>query len=322
MNRRSTLASLLALAAAPAAGLRAQEAFPSRPIRIIVPFAPGGITDIMARVLAKPVSESVGQSVVVENRPGGGTVIGTEAGVRSKPDGYTVLMVSAPIATNPGLYDKLPYDALKDLLPVILLTSQGFLISVHEAQPHRTLAQLIDAARAADVPYASPGNGTLMHLVGQVANAEYRTRFVHVPYRGSGPAVNDASAGVVPMIIDPISTSIGPIRQGRLRPLATTHPTRLSMLPDVPTVAELGFPRLQATAFSGFVVPAGTPRDIVQRLNREFDRALALPEVRERLVDQLGGTLVGGPPETMATLLQAETARWVPLVRQLGLKPD
>ena len=324
MNRRRAMSTLLGLGLMPGAAPRAQETFPSRPIRIIVPFAPGGITDVMARLLAKPVGEALGQTVIVENKPGGGTVIGTEQGVRAKPDGYTVLMVSAPIATNPGLYAKLPYDALKDLDPVILLTSQGFVISVHEAQPYRTLAQLMEAAgkAGAEIPYASPGNGTLMHLVGQVANAEYGTRFVHVPYKGSGPAIHDASAGVVPMIIDPISTSLGPIRQGRLRPLAVTHPQRLRALPDVPTAAEAGFPKLQAMAFSGFTVPAGTPAAVVTRLNAEFDRALALPDVNDRLVNQLGATLAGGPAANFAALLQAETARWVPLIKRLGLRAD
>ena len=320
--KRVLATCLLFATLVPMAG--AQESYPARPIRIIVPFAPGGIADLMARMLGKALADAVSQSVVIENKPGGGTVIGTEAGVRAKPDGYTVLMVSAPIATNPGLVARLPYDALRDLIPVINLTSQGFLVSVHEKQPYRTFTELVEAARkpGADVPYASPGNGTLMHLVGQVMNAEYQTRFIHVPYKGSGPALQDAAGGQVPMIIDPVSTSLALVKQGRLRPLAVTNANRMRVLPEVPTVRELGYPKAEAAAFSGFVLPAGTPAAIVTRLNAEFNRALALPEVRDKLVDQLGGTLTGGSPEDFGALIRAETERWVAVIRRLGLKAD
>ena len=320
--KRVLATCLLFATLVPMAG--AQESYPARPIRIIVPFAPGGIADLMARMLGKALADAVSQSVVIENKPGGGTVIGTEAGVRAKPDGYTVLMVSAPIATNPGLVARLPYDALRDLIPVINLTSQGFLVSVHEKQPYRTFTELVEAARkpGADVPYASPGNGTLMHLVGQVMNAEYQTRFIHVPYKGSGPALQDAAGGQVPMIIDPVSTSLALVKQGRLRPLAVTNANRMRVLPEVPTVRELGYPKAEAAAFSGFVLPAGTPAAIVTRLNAEFNRALALPEVRDKLVDQLGGTLTGGSPEDFGALIRAETERWVTVIRRLGLKAD
>ena len=323
-TRRAVAAACAALGLVGFTPAWAQEAFPSRPIRIIVPFAPGGITDIMARVIGTAVGDSVGQSVVVENKPGGGTVIGTEAGVRSRPDGYTVLMVSAPIATNPGLYPRLPYDALRDLAPVIALSTQGFVISVHDKQPYRTLAELVEAARkpGTEIPYASPGNGTLMHLTGPRFNAEYGTHFVHVPYKGSGPALQDAASGQVPMIIDPVSTSIALIRQGRLRPLAVTHPTRLAMLPDVPTVRELGYPKLEAVAFSGLVVPAGTPRELVARLNAEFNKAMVQADVQDKLVNQLGQTLIGGTPEAFGDMLRNETQRWVPLIQQLGIKAE
>ena len=321
LNRALIWPLLFATLSAPGT---AQEIYPTKSIRIIVPFAPGGIADLMARLLGKAIADNIGQTVVVENKPGGGTVIGTEAGVRARPDGHTVLMVSAPIATNPGLVSRLPYDALRDLVPVINVTSQGFLISVHEKEPHRSFVDLVEAARkpGADIAYASPGNGTLMHLVGQVMNAEYQTRFVHVPYKGSGPALQDAMGGQVPMIIDPVSTSLGPVRQGRLRPLAVTNATRMRVLPEVPTVRELGFPKAEAAAFSGFMLPAGTPHVIVARLNAEFNRALNLPEVRDKLVDQLGGSLTGGTPEEFGAMIKTETERWVPLIKRLGLKAD
>ncbi|RPH44547.1 MAG: tripartite tricarboxylate transporter substrate binding protein, partial [Burkholderiales bacterium] len=297
-SRRLALRGLsaAAIAAAAPAG-RAQEAWPTRPIRLVVPFAPGGISDIMARTVGKALGEALGQSVLIENRPGGGTVTGTEAVVRAKPDGYTLLLVSAPIATNPGLYPKLPYDALRDLAPLVALSAQGFVVSVHPKQPWRGFGELMQAARGSEIPYASPGIGTLMHLTGQLANAEYGTRFVHVPYKGSGPALQDAISGQVPMIVDPASTSLQPLRAGQLRALAVTHPTRLSTLPDVPTVRELGFPALEAAAFSGLMLPAGTPAPIVARLHAELTRAIQSAEVQERLVVQLGQTLVGGTPE-------------------------
>ena len=316
---------LALLALAPLAGRAlAQDMFPSRPIRFIVPFTPGGIADTMARVLGKAISDAMGQPVVVENKPGGGTVIGTELAVRAKADGYTLLLVSAPLATNPGLVAKLPYDALRELAPVIALSAQGVVIAVHEKQPYRTFADLVAAARKpdAELAYASAGNGTVMHLVGQLFNAEYQTRFVHVPYRGSAPALQDAAGGQVPMIIDPASTSQALIKQGRLRALAVTNPTRLRLLPDVPTVRELGFAKAEAVAFSGVMVPAGTPAAVVARLNEEFNRAILLPDVRERLVEQLGGNFAGGTPEEFGAMIRNETERWVPLIRRLGLKAD
>ena len=317
---------LVAALALAGLGTRAvgQDGFPSKPIRFIVPFTPGGIADIMARVLGKAISDSIGQSVLVDNKPGGGTVIGTELAVRSKPDGYTMLMVSAPLATNPGLVAKLPYDALRELTPVIALSAQGVVISVNEKQPYKTFAELVAAARKQDVeiPYATPGSGTVMHLVGQLFNAEYQTHFVHVPYRGTAPALQDVVGGQVPMIIDPASTSQGPIKQGKLRALAVTHPARMRLLPDVPTVRELGWPKAEAVAFSGVMVPAGTPPAVVARLNAEFNRALALPDVRERLVEQLGGNFAGGTPEEFGAMVRTETERWVPLIKRLGLKAD
>lgn len=320
------LAALSAAAVLAAAGAHAQtqDVFPSRPIRFVVPFAPGGIADTMARVLGKAVSDSTGQPVVVENKPGGGTTIGTEIVARSKPDGYTLLLTSAPIATNPGLVPKLPYDALRDLAPVITLGNDGFVIAVNEKQPYKTFAELVAVARrpGVEIAYASPGNGTLMHLAGQLLNAQYQTHFLHVPYKGSGPALQDAAGGQVPMIIDPQSSITPLIRTGRLRPLAVTSPIRLSLLPDVPTLRELGFPKGEAVAFSGVTVAAGTPAAIVARLNTEFNKALLLPDVRAKLVDQLGGNYRGGTPEEFGSMVKTETERWVPLIKRLGLTAD
>ncbi len=325
-DRGSRRRWMLAAAGAPLAwrhhGARAQEQYPSRAVRVVVPFAPGGAADTYARVLGKAASEILGQPLVVENKPGAGTVIGTEAVVRAKPDGYTLLVTSAPLVTNPGLLSKMPYDALKDLAPIIQFSATGFVVSVNERQPYRRFADLVAAARAADTPYASPGNGTLMHLVGQLANSELGTRFIHVPYRGSAPALQDAMSGQIGVIIDPASTSMPGIQQGRLRPLAVTDPKRLPALPDVPTMRELGYPKLEAIAFGGLFAPAGTPAPVVATVNRAFNQAMRQPEVRETFEVKLQTALVGGTPEAFASFLLDETNRWVPLIRRLGLKSD
>ncbi|MFM1991018.1 MAG: hypothetical protein RJA99_3975 [Pseudomonadota bacterium] len=324
-SRRRALRALAAIATLPAGTAFAQpDAWPSRGLRMVVPFAPGGISDLMARVVGKALGEGLGQPVTVENRPGGGTVTGTLEMVRAKPDGYTIGLVSAPVATNPGLYPRLPYDALRDLEPLFALSGQGFVVAVHPSRPWKAFGELMDAARApgAEIAYASPGIGTLMHLVPQLANVEHGTRFVHVPYKGSGPALQDAIAGQVPMIVDPASSSLQAVRAGQLRPLAVTHPSRLATLPDVPTVRELGFPKLEAVAFAGLVLPAGVPAPVVAKLNAALNRAIEQPEVRERLVVQLGQTLIGGPPETFGRMIRTETERWAPLVKKLGIAPE
>lgn len=320
--RRRTLRALAASAALPHVAPRAQDAWPARGLRLVVPFAPGGISDLMARVVGKALGDGLGQPVTIENRPGGGTVTGTLEVVRAKPDGHTIGLVSAPVATNPGLYPKLPYDALRDLEPLFALSGQGFVVAVHPSRPWKRFAELVDAARGAEIAYASPGIGTLMHLVPQLANVEHGTRFVHVPYKGSGPALQDAIGGQVPMIVDPASSSLQAVRDGRLRALAVTHPARLATLPDVPTVRELGFPKLEAVAFAGLVLPAGVPAPVVAKLNAALNRAIEQPEVRERLVVQLGQTLIGGPPEVFGRMMRTETERWAPLVKTLGIAPE
>lgn len=316
------MAGTAAAAMLTAGRARAQEKFPSRAIRIVVPFAPGGVTDSYARLIGKVAGEILGQTILVENKPGAGTVIGTEAVVRSKPDGYTVLLSSAPMVTNPGLMSKLPYDVLKDLVPLIHISAQGFVVSVNEKQPYRNFDELVAAARKADIPYASPGNGTLMHLVGQLMNIEYGTRFIHVPYRGSAPAVQDVMAGQVGVIIDPISTSLPAIQQGKFRPLVVTDPKRLLSIANVPTAREAGYPKIEAIAFGGFLVPAGTPADVVSTLNRAFNQAMQHPEVKEAIEVKLNTPLIGGSPESFARFLQTELDRWVPLIKRLGIKTE
>lgn len=320
LSRRSIL-HVLPVILLPAGFARAQDAYPSRPIRLVLPGSPGNITDTMARLMARSVGDQLGQPVVVENKPGAGGILATESVVRAKPDGYTILMVSAPIVTNPGLYDKLPYDTLKDLAPVVLLSENGFLFAVNEKTPWKTMKELVEASRKSTdgIAYASPGIGTVMHLAGQQFNVEYGTHFVNVPYKGSAQADQDVVAGHVPMLIDPIVTNLGMIKQGRLRALAVSHPTRQPELPDVPTVRELGFPKVETKSFSGFMVAAGTPREIIMKLNTVFNNAINDPEIRKVLATQ---NLVGGTPEKFGAMLRSETDRWVPLIKKLKIKPE
>ena len=315
----SSLTVILVLAAA--GGACAQESYPAKPIRLVLPGPPGNVTDLMARVLSKSAGDQLGQAIVVENKPGGATIIATEAVVKSRPDGYSLLMISAPFVTNPGMYSKLPYDPLRDLDPLILVSENGFLIAVNEQQPYRTFKELIEASRksASGIDYASPGIGTMMHLTGQLMNAEYGTRFNNIAFKGSAQAVQNVAAAHVPMIIDPIATNLAMIKQGRIRPLAVTHSSRQPELPDVPTLRELGFQGVEVKSFSGFMVPAGTPREVVVRLNVAYNNAIRDPEIRKQLHTQ---NLMGGSPEEFGGMLKREIERWTPLIRKLGIKPE
>lgn len=299
----------------------AASAFPSQPIRIVVPSAPGGTTDLYSRIFGKALTELLGQPVLIENKPGAGGIIGTEAVVKAKPDGHTLLIGSLPLSTNPGLMAKLPYDALQDLRPVVLISAQGFIMSVGHKSPYQSLAEVIAVARQRDFPYATPGIGTVGHLSGQVLNVEYGTRFVHVGYRGSAPAIQDVVAGQIDLLIDPVASGTAAISGGQLRPIAVTNATRFPMLPNTPTLRELGFPLAEAQAYSGMLVPAATPTEVVVKLNAAFNEAMKRADVRQAF-ERLNVRPIGGTPETFGTLIRTETERWVPLIRRLGLKAD
>jgi tripartite-type tricarboxylate transporter receptor subunit TctC len=297
------------------------QAYPAKPLRIIVPFAPGGPNDILARLIGQKLTESWGQQVVVDNRPGGATVIGTEYAAKSPADGYTMLIVSPTTATNPSLMRKLPYDTLRDLAPVILLATSPNVLVVHPSLPAKSVRDLLAIAkrRPGEVSFGSGGPGTSTHLAGEILALRGGVKLVHVPYKGAAPATVGVLSGEVSFQFGSILPLTPHIKAGRLRALAVSSLGRAAVLPDVPPVADT-LPGFEASPFHGLVVPAGTPREIVLRLNHEIGRIMNLPETRERLA--LEGTEVRtGTPEEFDAFLRAEVEKWAKVIKQVGLPP-
>ncbi|MCR0980798.1 Bug family tripartite tricarboxylate transporter substrate binding protein [Roseomonas populi] len=321
-HRRTLLAGLAALAAAPAA--RAQPApWPARPIRLVVPFPPGGPTDIVARVLAERMSRSLGQPIPVENRPGANGNIGNEAVAKAEPDGHTVLYNTSSIALSPALYTRLPYDAMRDLAPVVQTATIPLVLAVNPSLPVQDVRGFVEylRARPGKLSYGSAGNGNVTHLGAFLLLQSQGLEAVHVGYRGSAPALVDAAAGQVQFLTDTVNSALPLIREGRLRALAVTSPKRLAPLPDVPTVAETLIPGFEVGAWQGMMVPARTPPAIVERLNAAAMGALADPEVRAKLAEQ-GTEPLGSTPEDYGRILREETARWGRVIAESGVRLD
>jgi len=323
MNRRHFIVALaLACAGTLATGAQAQN-YPNHPLRLVVPFAPGGGTDILARLVAPKVGDALGQQIVIDNRPGASSIIGTELVTRAAPDGYTLLAVDTSFAVNPSLQPKLPYDSLKDLAPVIHLAAAPVLLVVHPSVPAKTLKELVALAKTKPglLAYASGGNGASTHLAGELFKMVAGVDIVHVPYKGTGPAIADVVAGQVQMNFAGISSGRSFVEAGRLRALAVTGETRNPAMPDVPTFTEAGFPGVDAGTNWGLFAPAGTPPAIIARLNTEFNRALRLPDVQSRITD-LGYEAVGGTPEQWAAAERAEMDKWAKVVKAAHIKID
>lgn len=299
----------------------AQE-YPAKPIKLIVPFPPGGGTDISARTLVNKLSEGGKWTFVVENKPGAGGNLGIEQAVRSPADGYTLVIgQTSNLAINPTLYAKLPYDPLKDLAPVALVVSAPVVLVVAADSPYRSLADLLAAAKKGTITYASPGNGTVSHLAGELLQRSAGVKLVHVPYKGAAQALTDTLGGQVQSFMSSVPSALAHVKSGRLRALAVTSSRRSPELPSVPTVAESGYPGFEANTWYGLLAPAGTPAPIVARLNAEVNRALAAKEVRERLASE-GGETLGGSPAQFAAFLASEHAKWGRVVRESGAKVD
>jgi tripartite-type tricarboxylate transporter receptor subunit TctC len=321
MNRRRLLASAAALALAPAVA-RAQ-AFPDRPIRFVVPYAPGGATDTSARLAAEFLSGKLGQQVLVDNKPGGGTIIGTEIVAKAKPDGHTILLAPGTIATNTSFGLKLPYDPAKDLSPVIGFVDMPLLLATNKEAPFKTVAELIAYAKQQPAPlsYASPGNASIPHLWGEQFKAETGIKLEHIGYKGSADALKDVLGGHVMLFSDTLLPTGLAVKDGRLRGLVVAAAERVPMLPDVPTVKEAGLPaNLQGAVFFGVMAPAGTPEPIVARLNAAFNEAIADPATNKKLVD-LGFVLIGGSAADYGKRIAIETEKWRKVIKDSNITP-
>jgi len=298
------------------------EAYPSRPVRIVVGFAAGGATDIQARLMGQWLSDRLGQQFVIENRAGASGNIGTEAVARAAPDGYTLLQIVTPHAINAALYSNLNFDFMRDIAPVICAAKLAYVVVVHPSVPARTIPEFIAYAKAnpGKINYGSAGPGTPQNIACELFKMMAGVDLVHVPYRGGGPATTDLVGGHLHVIFAPLSESIEHIKAGKLRPLAVTTATRLDVLPDVPTVADF-VPGYEATGFAGIGVPRNTPPEIIDLLNKELNAGLQDSKVRSRIVE-LGGTVAGGTPAEFAAVLAEATGKWAKVIKFAGIKVE
>jgi tripartite-type tricarboxylate transporter receptor subunit TctC len=322
MRKAFLTAMTCLLAALPSA--QAQAVYPNKPIRLVVPFAPGGSTDALARLLAEELRAELGQTVIVDNKAGAGGNIGGDVVAKAAPDGYTVLMTAAGLTViNPSLYSKMPFNPVRDLRPVTLLIQEPNLMVVNPKVPAKTVAEFIAYAKAhpKDVSFGSPGNGSPAHLGGEWFNQLTGTTMVHVPYKGTGPAINDLLAGQIAMMIDNMPALWPHVQAGKLRALAVSTDKRATAAPELPTIAESGVKGFAFGAWKGLMVPAATPSDIVDRLQAASAKALAKPEFRKKLTE-LGAEPVGSTPAQFAAVIKSETASWAALVKSTGTKLD
>jgi len=315
--------AVAALALLCAATLAAAQDYPSKPIKLVVPFPAGGGTDILARTVANQLGVADKWTIVIENRAGAGGNIGVDTVAKSAKDGYTLVMgQTSNLAISPSLYSKLPYDPVKDLAPVVLVGSGPLAIVVPANSPYKTLADLIAAGKtkAGGLNMASPGNGTVSHLAGVRLQKLTGARFEHVPYKGAANAIPDLLGGRVDFFVSSVPTVQGHIASGQLRALAVTSAKRSPVLPNVPTVADTvkGF---DANTWFGILAPAGTPKPVVAKLNAEINKALQAPAVRKAIEDQ-GGEILGGTPEQFANLIKSDIAAWAPVVKDSGAQVD
>jgi tripartite-type tricarboxylate transporter receptor subunit TctC len=322
LDRRMLLGTLTSLGAAPAAFAQAAP-WPARPIRLIIPFPPGGPTDIVARVLAERMSRTLGQPLIIENRPGANGNIGNDTVAKAEADGYTVLYNTSSIALSPAIYAKLPYDAQRDLAPVVQTATIPMVLAVNPSVPVRDVRGFVEHLRARPnaLSYGSSGTGNVTHLTAVMLLRSQGLEAVHVPYRGSAPALIDAISGQVQFVTDTVNSALPLIRDGKLRALAVTSPKRLAPLPDVPTIAETLIPGFEAGAWQGIMVPARTPRAVIDRLNAAAMEALADPAVLAKLAEQ-GTEPLGSTPDEYGRILRDETVRWGRVIAENGVKLD
>jgi len=296
--------------------------YPQRPIRLIVPFAAGGGLEITARSIGQKLTEKRGQSIVIDNRPGAATIVGSEIAAKASPDGYTLLMITTTFAINPSLYGKLPYDPNKDFAPVTQITSVPNILVVNPSIPAHNVRELIALAKAkpGQINYASAGSGTSPHLAAELFKTMASIEMTHIPYKGIPPAVTDVIAGRVTMLMTTTISAAPHVKSGRLRALAITSPKRLAAMPDVPAIGET-VPGYEADAFQGMVAPAGVPKEIVRQLADDIAAIVRLPEIRERIVAD-GAEPIGSTPEAFGAFLKKEMLKWGKVVKESGARPD
>ncbi|MGJ7525391.1 tripartite tricarboxylate transporter substrate binding protein [Variovorax sp. GB1P17] len=310
-----------ALLVAPVAALA--QAYPEKPIRMVLPFPPGGVTDILARALAEKLSPRLGQPVIVDNKPGAGTVLASDLVARSPADGYTLLLAASSLGTAPLLYEKVNYDPIKSFTPVTQVASVVHVLEVSPQLPFKTVAELIAYARQnpGKLNYASTGTGTSTHLEGELFKSMAKVDIVHIPYKGSGPALTDVVGGQVNVMIDALGSSGPFIKSGKLRALAVTTARRSQSIPELPTVAESGLPGYEAMPWLGLVAPAGTPQPVVDRLQREIVEILKEPELRERFKGW-GLDIIGNTPAEFASFLRRDIDQWARVITSAKIKAD
>jgi len=322
-SRRSFIVTSLAASVAGGAATRAQT-FPSQPVHVVVPFPPGGGTDIIARETSQKVAAATGWTFVIDNKPGAGGNLGVDAVAKAPADGYTIVLgQTSNIAINPSLYTKLPYDPQKDLAPIVLIANAPLVMVTGTNSPLKTLSDAVNAAKAkpGQVNFASPGNGTVAHLTEELFQKAAGIKTQHVPYKGANQALTDVISGNVELYMSSVPTLLGHIKQGKLRALAVTSAKRVDDLPNVPTINESGYKGFDAVTWFGLLAPAATPKDVIAKLNAEFNKALKLPELSKRLGDE-GADTAGGTPEEFATLIKSDIPRWGKIVKESGAKVD
>ncbi len=314
---------VLAAGAALAQAQTGGDAFPSKPVRFILPFPPGGGTDILGRIIAERLTANLGQPVVLENRGGAGGNVGAEAAAKATPDGYTIVLVAPSLAISPSLYTKLNYDPVKDLAPISLVGTVPNVLVTHPSLPAQTLAEFIALAKTkpGGMNFGSGGSGTSNHLAGELFNNVAGVRLVHVPYKGVNLAMNDVLGGQIQLVVIGIPAAASHIKAGRLRALGVIAPQRSPALPEVPTVAEAGLPNFEVTTWYGVLAPAGTPRPIIGRLNAELVRVMHAPDLKERFA-ATGTEPKTSTPEEFADYIRQEIAKWGKVVREANLKAD
>ncbi len=323
-GRVMATALIALLAASTPAWAQTSPAYPAKPIRLIVPFTPGGPTDILARTIGQKLTEAFGPQVIVDNRPGANGNIGAELVVKSPPDGYTLLLASAGILTvNPSQHSRLPFELTRDLAPVTLAASITNVLVVHPALPVKSVKDFIRLAqsRPGQLSYASSGTGSASHLAMELFKSTARVDILHVPYKGGAPGITDLMGGHVQVMLIGLPGALPPVKAGKLKALAVSNLRRSPAVPKLPTIAESGLPGFEVINWLGVLAPAGTPRDIITKLNQEIVKALRQPDIREKLVSQ-GFETIDGTPEQFAAYMKSETAKWAKVVKASGAKAD